>query len=168
MASDRPHRKLTYEDFVRIPDDGRRHEILDGAHVVSPSPNSRHQLISGYLQAKLWTFVDAHRLALVFSAPFDVVLSKDEIVEPDLLFHSVGRAAILTARTCRELPIWRSRSSRRAPGAAIWERNAPGTNCSACWSTGSSTPRPPACWSSGEKARASSRPSCSRPRVTIA
>jgi hypothetical protein len=35
--------RLTYEDFVRFPDDGLRHEIIDGEHYVTPSPNRRHQ-----------------------------------------------------------------------------------------------------------------------------
>lgn len=30
--------KLTYEDYALIPDDGKRHEIIDGDEVVSPSP----------------------------------------------------------------------------------------------------------------------------------
>ncbi len=32
--------RLTY-DFVLFPDDGKRHEIIDGEHVVSPSPSVR-------------------------------------------------------------------------------------------------------------------------------
>ncbi len=28
--------KLTYEDYLLFPDDGLRHEILDGEHYVSP------------------------------------------------------------------------------------------------------------------------------------
>ena len=38
--------KLTYDDFVRFPDDGKRHELIDGEHYVTPSPNTRHQRIS--------------------------------------------------------------------------------------------------------------------------
>ena len=30
--------KLTYEDYVEIPADGKRHEIIDGVHVVNPAP----------------------------------------------------------------------------------------------------------------------------------
>ena len=33
--------KLTYEDYVRIPEDGQRHEIIDGRHIVNPAPRSR-------------------------------------------------------------------------------------------------------------------------------
>jgi hypothetical protein len=35
--------KLTYDDFLLFPDDGQRHELIDGEHYVTPSPNTRHQ-----------------------------------------------------------------------------------------------------------------------------
>jgi hypothetical protein len=47
--SHRPGVKLTYDDFVLFPDDGMRHELIDGEHYVTPSPNTRHQRISGRL-----------------------------------------------------------------------------------------------------------------------
>ena len=42
-----PGVKLTYDDFVLFPDDGKRHELIDGEHYVTPSPNTRHQQILG-------------------------------------------------------------------------------------------------------------------------
>jgi hypothetical protein len=42
-----PGLKLTYEDFVLFPDDGKRHEIIDGEHYVTPSPNTKHQRALG-------------------------------------------------------------------------------------------------------------------------
>ena len=41
--------RLTYEDFLLFPDDGKRHEIIDGEHLVTPSPNTRHQVLVGRL-----------------------------------------------------------------------------------------------------------------------
>jgi hypothetical protein len=35
--------KLTYDDFLLFPDDGKRHELIDGEHSVTPSPNRKHQ-----------------------------------------------------------------------------------------------------------------------------
>ena len=34
-----PGVKLTYDDFVHFPEDGKRHELIDGEHYVTPSPN---------------------------------------------------------------------------------------------------------------------------------
>ena len=47
--------KFTYEDFLLFPDDGKRHEIIDGEHYVTPSPNLKHQAASGNLFGLLWT-----------------------------------------------------------------------------------------------------------------
>ena len=43
-----PRVKLTYEDFLLFPDDGKRHELIDGDHYLTPCPNvsllNRHQV----------------------------------------------------------------------------------------------------------------------------
>ena len=31
--------KFTYEDFLLFPDDGKRHEIIDGDHFATPAPS---------------------------------------------------------------------------------------------------------------------------------
>ena len=86
-----PDVKLTYDDFLQFPDDGKRHELIDGEHFVTPSPNTRHQTISGNLHGLLWTWLRGRSLGRVFSAPFDVVFSNFDVVEPDLLYVSKAR-----------------------------------------------------------------------------
>jgi Uma2 family endonuclease len=49
--------KLTYDDFVLFPDDGKRHELIDGEHYVTPSPNTKHQTVAGTLHGLIWTRV---------------------------------------------------------------------------------------------------------------
>ena len=70
-----PSVKFTYEDFLNFPDDGKRHEIIDGEHYVTPSPNTSHQTIVGNLYAAIRAFLNVHPLGAVFVAPFDVVFS---------------------------------------------------------------------------------------------
>jgi hypothetical protein len=41
---------LTYEDYVAIPADWLRHEIIDGEHIVNRAPNLYHQHVSRHLQ----------------------------------------------------------------------------------------------------------------------
>jgi Uma2 family endonuclease len=90
--------KLTYDDFVHFPDDGKRHELIDGEHYVTPSPNMRHQLISGDLFGLIWNYLQDHPIGRVFYAPSDVVFSEHDVVEPDLFYLSNERAAqVLTA-----------------------------------------------------------------------
>jgi Uma2 family endonuclease len=86
--------KLTYEDYLAIPDDGRRHEIIDGVHYVSPSPTFRHQLIVATLIRILGNHVAKHDLGWVVGSPCDV-LSEHTIVQRDVLFISKARAFII-------------------------------------------------------------------------
>jgi Uma2 family endonuclease len=64
--------KLTIEDYELFLDDGQRHELIDGEHVVTPSPSVRHQRI---LRRLLVAFDAASRASEggeVFFAPLDV------------------------------------------------------------------------------------------------
>ena len=97
--------KLTYDDFLLFPDDGKRHELIDGEHYVTPSPNTRHQRISGKLHLALQVHLQAHPVGEVFYAPLDIVLSQHDVVEPDLFYLSHERAAkVLTAQNARGAP----------------------------------------------------------------
>jgi Uma2 family endonuclease len=97
-------RKLTYDDFVRFPDDGLRHELIDGEHHVTPSPATVHQCLVGELHLALGNFLKARALGRVFVAPFDVVLSNHDIVEPDLLVVLGDQADIVTRLHVRGAP----------------------------------------------------------------
>ena len=67
--------RLTYDDFVLFPDDGKRHEIIDGEHYVTASPNLRHQQLVGRLHVEVALYLRDHRQAgQVFLSPLDVVL----------------------------------------------------------------------------------------------
>lgn len=96
-------RKLTYDDYARIPDDGQRHEIIDGEHYAMPAPSTPHQRISRRLTLRLGV-VEQFGLGEIFYAPYDVVLSKHDIVQPDLLFISIARAGIITKRNIQGAP----------------------------------------------------------------
>jgi Uma2 family endonuclease len=77
--------KWTYDDYAQIPDDGQRHEIIDGEHYVNPSPSTLHQHVSKRLQYQLYTRIELVGLGVLFNAPMDVQLSEHDIVQPDLV-----------------------------------------------------------------------------------
>jgi Uma2 family endonuclease len=100
-----PGLKLTYDDFVLFPDDGQRHELIDGEHYVTPSPNIPHQRILGNLHALIWSWLEAHPVGQVLLSPLDVVLTRFDVVEPDLLYFSNERAGqIVTPQNLRGAP----------------------------------------------------------------
>ena len=100
-----PGVKLTYDDFVHFPDDGKRHELIDGEHHVTPSPNTKHQQILLNVTLLMGTWLDQHPIGRILFAPFDIVFTEFDVVEPDLLYMSNERAAeILTAQHVRGVP----------------------------------------------------------------
>ncbi|HVR97759.1 MAG TPA: Uma2 family endonuclease [Thermoanaerobaculia bacterium] len=89
------HRKLTYEDYVLIPEDRLRHEILDGEHVVSPAPKPGHQDVSLELSMALGPFIRGRQLGKLYYAPVDILLAEHNILQPDLVFISNERLRII-------------------------------------------------------------------------
>lgn len=79
----RPSAPLTRADLGRMPDDGHRYELIDGVLVMTPAPAHIHQRIVSNLLVQLKQACPADLEALV--APFDVVLSADTVMQPDLL-----------------------------------------------------------------------------------
>lgn len=104
MAVHTVRRKLTYEDYALIPEDGQGHEIIDGKHYVSPTPYVQHQQISVELCTQLYLFIEEHRLGELLAAPIDVLLSQHDILQPDIIFISNDRASILTEANIQGAP----------------------------------------------------------------
>ncbi len=95
--------RLGYDDYLVLPDDGRRYEILDGELAVSPAPRPFHQTVSRRIQFVLY----ARELAgdgQVFNAPIDVLLSPHDILQPDLLFLTAEQAELVTGRGIEGAP----------------------------------------------------------------
>ncbi len=78
----------TYEDYLRLPDDGRRYEVIRGCLYVSPAPNWHHQYTVAQLVYFFISFVKERRLGVVLGAPFDIRLPERiaDPVQPDVLF----------------------------------------------------------------------------------
>ncbi|MBW8877764.1 MAG: Uma2 family endonuclease [Acidobacteria bacterium] len=78
----------TYADYLRLPDDGRRYEVIRGHLYVTPAPTTGHQFVLWRLGQTFGRYVDENQLGAMYSAPFDVLLP-DGIaspVEPDVVF----------------------------------------------------------------------------------
>jgi antitoxin HicB len=97
-------RKLSYDDYASIPEDGQRHEILDGEHYVSPAPLVPHQEISSNLHTELGPFIKKHRLGKLLADPTNVILSPHDVVQPDFLFISNQRSGIITRENVQGAP----------------------------------------------------------------
>jgi Uma2 family endonuclease len=86
--------KVSYEELLKLPDDGLRHELIDGGHFMTACPVLWHQLIATRVVISLGAFAAGAGCGQVLCAPVDVVLSPHDVVEPDVIFLSrehVGR-----------------------------------------------------------------------------
>lgn len=96
--------RLTYDDFLRLPDDGKRYEIIDGELFVNAAPVPRHQRIVRILLVRLDRYFETHGGGEAFGAPIDVVLSQDNIVEPDVIAIKSDRASIIGPKNIQGAP----------------------------------------------------------------
>ena len=96
--------KLTYAEYQCFPADGRRHELIDGAHVVNPAPGTYHQTLSRRIQFQLYVQVELCGLGQVFNAPTDLQLSPHDIVQPDLILVLEPRQRIITPSRIQGVP----------------------------------------------------------------
>lgn len=93
-----PTKKLAWEDYAALPDDGTRYEVLDGEVVVSPSAGSPHQRLQLRLAVELYSLVHRPGFGELFT-DLDCELLPHDIVRPDLLVVlPKHRARILPTR----------------------------------------------------------------------
>ena len=110
--------KLTYDDLVAMfPDeDGLCRELIDGELFVTASPFRRHQRLVRRLALSLGNHLEAHsEQGEMFTAPFDVVMTPHDVVEPDVLVVLGDQQDVLTEKNIHG-----------APGLVI-EIHSPGT-----------------------------------------
>ena len=77
--------KLTYNEYVLFPYDGKRHEIIDGRHYMNAAPVPRHQAVSRHIQFQLYEQIEMKSLGQVINSPIDLQLSDVDVVQPDLV-----------------------------------------------------------------------------------
>jgi len=106
MADSVKHERivLTYEDYLTLPNDGKRYEILEGELVVTPSPVIMHQRVSQNLEFILLSYLKEHPCGIFFHAPVDLILSNISVVVPDMLYISNERASIVSDRGIEGAP----------------------------------------------------------------
>ena len=95
--------KFTYEDYCNAPED-KRYELHDGDLIVVPAPKEQHQDIVGTLFIAITLFVRERALGRVYIAPFDIVFSNHDVVQPDVIFVSNERIDRITPDNIQGAP----------------------------------------------------------------
>ena len=97
--------KFSYEDYRNLPESETNiYELIHGEFVMIPSPITYHQEISRNIEYFLWDFVRKNNMGYVYLAPFDVVFSKENVVQPDILYISKERSKIITENNIQGAP----------------------------------------------------------------
>jgi Uma2 family endonuclease len=82
--------RATEDDLRAAPEDGHKHELVDGAVVVTPA-GSRHGQVAIRLAARLALFVEEHSLGYVFDSSTGFRLPGGNVRLPDVSFVGRGR-----------------------------------------------------------------------------
>lgn len=80
--------EFAVEDLQRMPDDGRRYELLDGVLLVSPAPGVWHQEVAGTLYRLLYQACPPELHVVI--APFEWRGSGRIALQPDVLVARHG------------------------------------------------------------------------------
>ena len=75
----------TREMVLALPEDGNRHELLDGELLVTPAPSPRHQDAVGVLLTRLHHYLESIGEAAVYVGPADISLDGRQLLQPDLV-----------------------------------------------------------------------------------
>ncbi|MCE7988079.1 MAG: Uma2 family endonuclease [Caldilinea sp. CFX5] len=82
----------TYEDYLQLPNDGKRYEIIEGVLYVANAPSFQHQYTVHQLDRQMGNFVSEQRVGYIIPAPFEVHLSAlSRPVQPDITFIRAER-----------------------------------------------------------------------------
>ena len=85
-------RLMTADEFLMMPDDGRRYELIRGELVELPQPGMVHGFVSMRVASVLDSFVMEHNLGIVITpAGFVIEIGPDTVRGPDAAFISFDR-----------------------------------------------------------------------------
>jgi len=76
--------RWTAERVRALPDDGKRHEVVDGELLVTPAPNFDHQRAVGEMFAALRAYLIGGRVGEAVTSPADIEFDPKTLVQPDV------------------------------------------------------------------------------------
>jgi Uma2 family endonuclease len=93
----------TLADYEALPE-GAPYQLIEGELVMSPAPTPYHQYILFELAARFRDHVRDRQIGKIYVAPLDVYLSEEDVFQPDILFISRDRAAIVKEKNVQGAP----------------------------------------------------------------
>ena len=88
--------RMTYEEFMALPEEeGKHYELIEGELVLNPAPVPRHQWILAKVQYALHSYFEKHGGGRALFSPIDVVLSSENVLEPDIIVMMSDRLSLI-------------------------------------------------------------------------
>lgn len=87
---------ITRYDYQEMREGPPYYQVIEGDLVMSPSPNTFHQIVTGRIYSQILRFLERHPLGEVFIAPLDIFLGETDVYQPDVMFVSNARRSIIT------------------------------------------------------------------------
>ncbi|MEY2429067.1 MAG: hypothetical protein QOJ40_1952 [Verrucomicrobiota bacterium] len=88
---------ITRQDYEEMREGPPYYQVIEGNLIMSPSPNTDHQMIAGRIYYLILQFLEKKNIGEVFIAPLDVFLSEINVYQPDVIFVSRQRRSIIAA-----------------------------------------------------------------------
>jgi Uma2 family endonuclease len=86
-------KKLTYADYLALPETKQPYEIVDGTPLMAPAPTPYHQVVVLNIAVLLKSYIQPMDLGIVLAAPVDMLVQREPLRtrQPDVLFLSAER-----------------------------------------------------------------------------
>ena len=88
--------KLTFEEWLQLPETRERYEIVDGVMYMPPGPDPDHQWIQQEVYSIGREFAKRSGLGVFMLAPLDLVIQREplRVRQPDVMFLNSARTGI--------------------------------------------------------------------------
>lgn len=89
--------KLTKDYYFRLPEGPPYYQLVDGDLYMSPAPHFwNHQRIQANLQEEFVLYLHENRRGRIYTTPSDVVISNNDVFQPDLFY--LGKEKVAQAK----------------------------------------------------------------------
>ena len=99
-----PQGRWTYADYAALPNDGNRYEVINGVLYMAPAPIPLHQRTTVRFIHYLFVHVEEAGLGQVLSAPIDVELAPNMVLQPDVVVILKDNLAIVDEKKIAGIP----------------------------------------------------------------
>lgn len=89
-------KKLTYEEWLGLPETKQRYEIVNGVMHMPPGPSGEHQWVAQEVFGRGQEFVRDKGIGVFMIAPFDLMIQREplRVRQPDIMFLNKDRTGI--------------------------------------------------------------------------